>query len=90
MEPAEVIVRLSQIPIGGRLMVRSRVDWRTAVVAKHGEEKTTLAVASASGRCYRIYRSLDSLVTCDGNIAVLYSERSEPWKENMLRLDSRW
>lgn len=90
MEPAEVIVRLSQIPIGGRLMVRSRVDWRTAVVAKHGEEKTTLAVTSAKGRCYRLFRAADAEVLIEGNVAVLSSDAADRWRENFLKLDSRW
>lgn len=90
MEPAEVSTILSQMPVGGRIMVRSRIDWRTAAVSKHGEEKTTLTVASASGRCYRIYRPLDSVVRQDGCIAVLHTEIAERWRENMQQLDSRW
>lgn len=90
MGPSALISTLGQLPVGGRIMVRSRIDWRTAVISKHGVEKTTLAVASAKGRCYRLFRAADSKVLIDGNVAVLSSDADDRWRENFLKPDSRW
>ncbi|MDM7922662.1 MAG: hypothetical protein QUS14_10220 [Pyrinomonadaceae bacterium] len=90
MEPSENKITLGQLPVGGRLIVRSRVDWRVAVIARQGDEKTTLTVASAKGRCYRLSRSVEADVDLDGCIAVLRSEAADNWRENLLQLDHRW
>jgi hypothetical protein len=90
MESPFNITKLSDIPIGGRLLVRSRKDWRTAVVARRVEDQITLSVSSASGRNYRLRRSVDCEIETDGLIPFLIVESAENWRENFSRYDVRW
>jgi hypothetical protein len=41
-------ITLREMPIGARLLVRSKKDWRVAVVSQFYEEKATLIVCSPS------------------------------------------
>ena len=90
MEPAEDKVTLAKIPLGGRLLVRSKTDWRVAVVCRIGEDKITISVASPKGYNYRLRRPLDAVVDFDGRIPYLISDTSEPWRENFTSYDVRW
>ncbi len=81
---------LGEFPIGARLLVRSKKDWRTAVVSQVKEEKATLIVCSPSGRTYRLRRFLESVIVFDGRIPILKIDSEENWRENFTKYDFRW
>jgi hypothetical protein len=90
MEPAEAKITLANIPLGGRLLVRSKTDWRVAVVCRITEEQITISVASPKGYNYRLRRPLDAIVDFDGRIPYLIADTSETWRENFTSYDVRW
>lgn len=90
MEPAETQITLREMPLGARLMVRSRKDWRTAVVCRIGEEKIALSISSPTGRNYRLYKVFESEVVLEGRIPFLKSDYAEHWRENFTTYDFRW
>ena len=53
---------LGSLPIGARLLIRSKIDWRSAVVSSFDEEKATLIVCSPTGRTYRLRRLLGAVI----------------------------
>jgi len=81
---------LGEFPIGARLLVRSKKDWRMAVVSQFNEEKATLIVCSPSGRTYRLRRFLETVIVFDGGIPILKIETEENWRENFTNYDFRW
>lgn len=81
---------MRELPIGARLLIRSKTDWRSAVVSRFGEEKATLIVCSPTGRTYRLQRLLGAEITLDGKIPILKIEREENWRENFTKYDFRW
>jgi hypothetical protein len=81
---------LGEFPIGSRLLIRSKKDWRTAVVSQFSEEKATLIVCSPSGRTYRLRRNLEVEIVFDGKIPILKIESEENWRENFTKYDFRW
>lgn len=78
------------MPLGGRLLVRSKTDWRVAVVSRIVEGEITLSVSSPRGRNYRLRRTADTELSYDGLIPFLTSESAEAWHENFSTYDSRW
>ena len=90
MEPAVERITLADIPVGGRLLVRSKKDWRVAVVARKTEEFVSISIASPSGYSYRIRRTADEQIYLDGLIPCLPRDDSEPWRENFTGYDVRW
>lgn len=78
------------MPVGARLLVRSKIDWRVAVISKFDEEKATLIVCSPLGRTYRLRRLLDAEIVFDGKIPILKTETEENWRENFSKYDWRW
>jgi hypothetical protein len=90
MEPSETQITLRDMPLGGRLLVRSRKDWRTAVVCRIGEEKVVLSISSPTGRTYRLHRLFECEVVVDGKIPFLKSDDAEPWRDNFTTYDFRW
>lgn len=78
------------MPVGGRVLIRSRVDWRVAVISRKNDDGITLSVASPKGRNYRIKRSPGTELTLDGAIPFLDSEYPEPWRDNFTQYDGRW
>jgi len=81
---------LREMPIGGRLLVRSKTDWRSAVVCRFTEEKAMLTVCSPTGRTYRLHRSLEREIIFDGFIPILKIESKDNWRENFTKYDFRW
>ena len=81
---------LGELPVGARLLVRSKKDWRVAVVSKFTDEKATLIVSSPMGRNYRLRRALDAILTLDGNIPLLQIETEGNWRDNFSNYDLRW
>ena len=81
---------LCELPIGARILIRSKKDWRTAVVSRISEEKVTLTICSPSGRTYRLSRSLETKLIFEGKIPLIKIEEGENWRENFSKYDSRW
>ena len=90
METPEIQITLGDLPVGARLLIRSKIDWRVAVISKFDEEKATLIVCSPLGRTYRLRRLLDAEITFDGKIPILKTEIEENWRENFSKYDWRW
>lgn len=90
MEPAEAQITLANIPLGGRLLIRSKTNWRVAVVSRITEEHVTISVASPRGSCYRLRRPIDAEIGHDGGIPFLKFECEDAWRENFSAYDVRW
>ena len=90
MELTETLVTLSTLPLGGRLLVRSKKDWRTAVVCRVAEDIIVLSISSPKGRNYRLSRDAVSMISFDGGIPVLTSESGDTWRDNFSGFDHRW
>jgi hypothetical protein len=84
---ADNVLMLGSLPVGARLILRCRKDWRDAVVAAISLEGITLSVGSASGHTYRVRRPYDSLLFLDGSIPVL---GEGCWRAGRIRYDVRW
>jgi hypothetical protein len=80
---------LGSLPVGARLILRCRADWRTATVAAFDSEsgRVVLNVASPTGHTYRVRRPHDSPLTHDGNVPVLGEGF---WRAALARYDVRW
>ena len=90
MEPAENQIALNSLPIGARLLVRSRKDWRTAAISKIVEDRVVLTVCSPTGRTYRLRRELDTEIFFEGIIPILKYDLPENWRDNFTPYDHRW
>ena len=90
MEITENPVTLSQLPIGARLIVQCKKQWRGAVISSIDEEKVTLIVCSSSGRTYRLRRTSETSITFDGKFPILHNGCEEDWRENFTKYDFRW
>lgn len=78
------------MPLGGRLLIRSKKDWRTAVVSRVGEDRIMLSVASPTGRNYWLGRDPELPVNCEHDIHFLCDKRTEEWRDNFSAYDPRW
>jgi len=85
-EPAPT---LGSLPVGARLILRCRADWRAATVAAFDAAKArvVLSVASPGGHTYRVRRPADAPLAHDGHFPVL-GEGS--WRAGLARYDVRW
>lgn len=81
---------LHTLPIGARLLVRSKKDWRTAAISRIGEEKIVLTICSPTGRTYRLYREPDVEIAYAGIIPILKPDTDENWRDNFTTYDTRW
>jgi hypothetical protein len=82
---------LGDLPIGARLVLRCRKDWREAVVSRFDDEKAVLTVGSPSGKTYRVRRPIGSVLQFDGEIPFLNENCDEiEWRENLVKYDLRW
>ncbi|MGH7783533.1 MAG: hypothetical protein ACREO5_06815 [Candidatus Binatia bacterium] len=90
MEPAQTQIALNSLPIGARLLVRSKKDWRTAAVSKIVENLIVLTVCSPTGRTYRLRREPNSEIFFEGTIPILKPDLTENWRENFSLYDHRW
>ena len=80
---------LGSLPVGARLILRCRADWRAATVAAFESElcRVVLNVASPTGHTYRVRRPHDSLLKYDGHLPVL---GEGGWRAGLARYDIRW
>lgn len=90
MEPSQTQITLDSLPIGARLLVRSKKDWRNAVISKITDEKVLLIVCSPLGRTYRLSRKANAEIIFDGKIPLLKIDSDENWRENFSQYDIRW
>jgi hypothetical protein len=86
-EKPENVLTLDSLPVGARLILRCRKDWRDATISAVSLEAITLSVGSPSGHTYRLRRPPDSLLLLDGAIPVL---GEGCWRANRVRYDLRW
>ena len=80
-------VTLGSLPVGARLILRCRADWRTATVAAFEAERVVLSVASPTGHTYRVRRPHDAALAFDGCLPVL---GEGCWRAGLARYDVRW
>jgi hypothetical protein len=78
---------LGSLPVGARLILRCRADWRAATVSAFEPERVVLSVASPNGHTYRVRRPHDSPLAFDGGIPVL---GQGCWRAGLARYDLRW
>lgn len=90
MESTETQITLRGLIVGTRLLVRSKTDWRMAVVSAANDETVTLIICSPSGRTYRLRRKLECEIIFDGKIPIVKCESKENWRENFSKYDFRW
>ena len=88
----ETVLTLGSLPLGARLVLRCRKDWRTAAVAAFEPqlERIVLAVASPSGHTYRVRRPATSPLAFDGSIPILSDRSPSDWRVSLARYDARW
>jgi hypothetical protein len=86
-EKPENVLVLGSLPVGARLILRCRKDWRDACVVAISVEAITLSVGSPSGHTYRVRRPHDSQLSLDGSIPVL---GEGGWRNLRVRYDVRW
>lgn len=85
--PSSAPRTLGSLPVGARLILRCRADWRAATVAAVEPERVVLNVASPKGHTYRVRRPPDSPLALDGGIPVL---GEGCWRAGLARYDVRW
>ena len=85
--PSAQTLTLAALPVGARLILRCRKDWRDATVVRLSLEQITLSVGAPSGRTYRVRRPPDSLLSLDGPIPVL---GEGCWRACLVHYDRRW
>ncbi|CAN5237246.1 hypothetical protein BH20ACI2_BH20ACI2_00750 [soil metagenome] len=90
METPHLKLTLNELPIGSRLIVRSRTDWRFAAISKISEERVVLTVCSPSGRTYRPLREIDTEIFIEGAVPSLVYDEPDDWRENLSGYDLRW
>lgn len=80
---------LGSLPVGARLILRCRADWRAATVAAYevGLGRVILNVASPKGGTYRVRRPADSALSYDGHVPLLGQGQ---WRAAFARYDVRW
>jgi hypothetical protein len=80
---------LGSLPVGARLILRCRADWRAATVAAYEPDpgRVVLNVASPTGHTYRVRRPADAALAYDGHFPVLGEGQ---WRAGLARYDVRW
>lgn len=80
---------LGALPVGARLILRCRTDWRVATVASFEPHtaRVVLNVASPKGHTYRLRRPADTALLYDGHFPVLGEGQ---WRAGLARYDVRW
>lgn len=86
---AEAAATLGSLPVGARLILRCRADWRAATVAAYEVElgRVILNVASPKGGTYRVRRPADAPLSHDGHVPLLGEGQ---WRAAFARYDVRW
>ncbi len=87
--PPAAALTLGALPLGARLVLRCRKDWRAAAVCAFESDlgRVVLSVASPPGHTYRLRRPADAPLTLDGQLPVL---GQGTWRACFARYDLRW
>ncbi|HKG13612.1 MAG TPA: hypothetical protein VKB12_09735 [Pyrinomonadaceae bacterium] len=85
----ETAATLGSLPVGARLILRCRADWRAATIAAYevGLGRVVLNVASPKGGTYRVRRPADAALYYDGHVPLLGEGH---WRAGLARYDVRW
>ena len=83
----EAATPLGALPVGARLVLRCRKDWRAATIVAVEPDVVTLAVCSPRGTTYRVRRPSDAPLNFHGAIPLL---GEGAWRANFARYDTRW
>jgi len=78
---------LGELPIGARLVIRCKSDWRSAAVSARREQRIVLTIASPGGRTYRKSCAPDTEIVFVGTLPVIGTGN---WREGFVRYDGRW
>ena len=81
---------LGSLPVGARLVVRCRKDWRVATVSSIEPDCVRLNVASPTGHIYRVRRPADSPLNYEGALPLLGEITPAGWRAALARYDARW
>ena len=87
---SENTMMLSDLPLGGRLLIRSRTNWRVGVIASIAVDVITISVASPKGRNYKIRRDPQNSIAITKGFCFLGEGKVEEWTENFAIYDPRW
>jgi hypothetical protein len=90
METAPARMPLRDLPVGTRLILRTKTDWRSAVISRIGESGVSLRVCCSSGRVYWTKRASEMEVLLEENIFRLETIVEEDWRTNFARFEMRW
>jgi hypothetical protein len=80
-------INLNSLPIGAKLLVQCKKDWRTAVVSAVFDENIILQICSPSGRTYRKKCAVETILQFDGAFHFLGEGM---WQETFVKYDCRW
>lgn len=86
-DASENFPTLISLPVGARLILRCRKDWRYATISTLERGIVVLSVSSPSGHSYRVRRPADALISLDGPIPILGEGQ---WRTGLARYDTRW
>lgn len=88
METPEIRqIALSTLPIGAKLLIQCKSDWRMAVVSGNFEGKIILQICSPKGRTYRKSCAAETFINFDGAIPLL---GEGVWRNDLAKYDFRW
>jgi hypothetical protein len=92
VEITETQITLADLPVGARLIVQCKKDWRGAVVSQIAEEKAVIIVCSPKGGTYRLRRALETSIFYDGKLPVMPNgcEEKADWRDGFVKYDARW
>ncbi|MEW6362013.1 MAG: hypothetical protein AB1477_07845 [Acidobacteriota bacterium] len=90
MDPSQNKITLSQMPIGSRILFRSRNEWRAASIARVADGRVSIQIASPLGRIYRISRSADTALYFDGRFYRLRPKVNSGDFVPVAVYDRRW
>ena len=90
MEAVPSQTTLRELPVGTRLLLRTRKDWRSAVISRCGESSVSLRVCCSSGRTYWTRRDHETEVIFERNILRVQTLTEEDWRENFAKFEMRW
>ena len=80
-------INLNALPVGAKLLVQCKKDWRMAVVSAVIEENIILQICSPSGRTYRKKCAVETILRFDGAFHLL---GEGAWQETFVKYDCRW
>ena len=80
-------IALDTLPVGAKLLVRCKNDWRMAVLSSNSDGKIILQICSPKGRTYRKSCAADTFIVFDGEIPLL---GDGVWRDELVKYDFRW